>query len=126
MDGRPAGSLDLDPEAERWGIGENLCQPPALPFLLSRAGIDPAELPPLGAEPQFELPLELPRGSEFWLKRGDPPLELVFPGRATSRPFPENPPGCRLPFDICDCPRPCPRSNDRDAVPEVPRAEKKC
>ena len=31
-----------------------------------------------------------------------------------------------MPFDICDCPRPCPRSNDRGAVPEVPRAEKKC
>jgi hypothetical protein len=114
MDGRPAGSLDLDPEAERWGIGENLCQPPALPFLLSRAGIDPAELPPLGAEPKFELP----RVCEFWLKR----WELVFPGRATSRPFPVNPPACRLPFDICDCPLP----NERDAVPEVPRAEKKC
>jgi hypothetical protein len=98
MDGRPAGSLDLDPEDERGCIGENFCQPPPLPLLLARADIEPPELPGLGAEPQFELL----RGSEFWLKRWDPLFELVFPGRATSRPFPENPPACRLPFDVCD------------------------
>ena len=44
-----------------------------------------------GAEPEFELP----RVSEFWLKRWNPLFELVFPGRATSRPFPR-PPACRF------------------------------
>jgi hypothetical protein len=122
MDGRAAGSPRDDPEDERWGIGENFCQPPPLPLLVARADIEPPELPGLGVEPQFELL----RVSEFRLKRRDPLFELVFPGRATSRPFPVKPPGCRLPFEICDCPRPCPLSNDRDVAAVAPRAEKKC
>ena len=146
MAGRPAGSLDLDPEDERGGIDENFCHPPPLPLLLARADIEPPELPGLGAEPQFELPRVSGRAGELFpgpverdgappfgsdgLKRRNPLLEpaldlifeLPFPGFATSRPFPVNPPTCRLPFDICDGPRP----EDRDGVPEVPRAEKKC
>lgn len=126
-------------------MGENLCQPP-LPLPASRAGIDLVELPGLGAEPQFELPRVSGRAGELfirpvergcatvfcpdWLKRRNPlfgpVLDLIFelplPGRATSRPFPVNLPAGRLLFEICDCPRP----NDRDAFPEVPRAEKKC
>src|SRR5208337_2476947 len=101
MDGRPVGVLRADSEDAREGIGVNLCQPP----LLARVLIGPPELPGRGVEPRFELP----RASEFWLKRWDPPFEpvraLLFPGRATSRPFP------------IDLP---------PAVPVVPRAEKKC
>jgi hypothetical protein len=143
MDGRPNDSLDLDPEDGRDGIGENFCQPPLPP---SRAGIELAELPGLGAEPLFELPRVSGRVGELflgpverdcamvfcpdWLKRRNPlfelaldlKFELALPGLATSRPFPVNRPAGRLLFDICDCPRP----NDRDAAPEVPRAEKKC
>jgi len=121
MDGRPAGSPRVDSDDEREGIDENFCQPPLL-LPLSRAGAAPPELPGLGAEPQFELP----RVSEFWPERWNPLFELVFPGRAVSRPLPVDPPTCRLPFEICDCPRPSPPFDDRGAVAVVPRAEKKC
>jgi hypothetical protein len=61
-----------------------------------------------------------------WPKRWNPLFdllfELVFPGRATSRPFPVDLPSCRLAFEICDCPR----ANECGAVAVVPRAEKKC
>jgi len=67
---------------------------------LSRPDIEPVELPGLGAGPEFALPraTELLSGllPEFWLKRWKPlferafelVLELPFPGRGTSRPFP--------------------------------------
>jgi hypothetical protein len=65
---------------------------------------------------------ELPRASEFWLKRWNPPFEpvraLLFPGRATSRPFVHLPAGWFV-FEICDPPRP----NERDGTEVLPRAE---
>ena len=68
---------------------------------------------------------ELPRTSEFWLKRWNPPFEpvreLVFPGRGASRTFPVGLPTCRPPFEICDSTRP----DDRGPPAVVPRAEKK-
>jgi len=116
MDGRPAGSPRFDSVDERGGIGENFCHPP--PLLLPRADIEPPELPGLSPDPEFELP----RVSELWLKRWNPLFELVFPGRATARPFPIDRLFCRLRFEICDCPR----SDERGAVAVAPRAEKKC
>jgi hypothetical protein len=113
IDVRPADSPGLpdsriDSEDERGGIGENFCQPP-----LSRAGVEPPELPDLGADPEFELPRVSEFLPGFWPKRWDPLLEsalkpafeLPFPGRETSRLFPAD-----LPF----------------VSPAVPRAEKKC
>jgi hypothetical protein len=82
-----------------------------LPF--SRAGVEPAELPVLGADPELELPRVSALLSELWPKRGDrlfegllnPAFELPFPGRETSRLFP------------ADVPL---------VAPVAPRAEKKC
>lgn len=102
---RPADVRPADPpgpadsEDERGAIGENFCQPPPLLLPLSRAAVEPPELPGLGADPEFELPCV----SELWLERWNPLFELVFPGLAT---FPVD-----LPFD---------------PVAVVPRAEKKC
>ncbi len=100
IDARPADSPALPDSAdERGAIGENLCQPPLLP-LLSRAGVEPPELPDLVTDPAFEP---------------------VFPGRATSRVLPVLP-SCRLAFETCDGPR----ADELAAVAVLPRAEKKC
>jgi len=58
-----------DPEDEREGIGENLCQPPPLLLPFSRAGVEPLQLPVLGADPEFELPRVSALLSELWPKR---------------------------------------------------------
>jgi hypothetical protein len=71
-------------------------------------------LPGLNAGPEFEGPRVSGLLAEFWLKRWKPLLErafelileLPFPGRGTSRPFPID-----LPFAV---------------APALPRAEKKC
>jgi hypothetical protein len=140
IDARPADWPALVGSDERGGIGENFCQPPLL-LPRSRAGVELPELPGLGAEPLLELPrvserdgalfagpVERDPGTLFgpdWPKRRNPLFELIFellfPGLATSRLFPVNPPFCRLTFEGCDCPRP----NERDAVAVFPRAEKK-
>ena len=119
----------------------NFCQLPLLPPF-PRATGEPPELPGLGAVPQFELPRASGRdGGLFpdppecdpatvfcpdWPKRWSPlfelPLELLFPGRGTSRLFPAELPTCRLLFAICDCPRPA----ERVVTALLPRAEKKC
>jgi len=61
MDGLPADSPRadserVDSEDARGGIGVNLCHPPLLP----RVAAEPLELPGLGAEPMFDLPLTVP------------------------------------------------------------------
>jgi len=104
-------------EEERGAIGVNFCQPP---LLLSRAVVDPPELPGLAAEPVFELPRDSKLRSELWPECWSPLFELtpefmlewtfepVFPGLA---PPPSRPVSADLPLD---------------AAPVAPRAEKKC
>jgi hypothetical protein len=141
IDARPADSPALVDSDEREGIGENLCQPPPFVLPLARAGAELPALPGLGAEPQVELPRVSGRAGELfagpaerdpatWFgpdspKRRKPLFELVFEalfsGLATSRPLPAGLAACRLLFEIC-APR---RSNERDAVAVLPRAEKK-
>jgi hypothetical protein len=73
-------------------MGENLCQPPLL-LPLSRAGVEPLELPGRGADPQGELPCGSERGTGLIAgpeERGrllllrDPP-RLVDPGSPKRR-----------------------------------------
>jgi hypothetical protein len=122
IDVRPADSPalpDPDSEDEREGIGENLCQPPPLLFPLSRADVEPPELPRVSGrdEELFCGPVERDPAAVFcpdWPKRWDPlferlfelMFELLLPGRETSRLFPAD-----LLFD---------------AAAVVPWAEKKC
>ena len=106
IDPRPADSPDLTgSEDDRGGMDENLCQPPLLPF--ARPDVAAPELPgryavPELADPPKSLPATL---SEVGLERWNPVferepallLELVFPGRESSRPFPID-----LPFATAD------------------------